>query len=56
MIDARTELESLLPAERERIRFVPDTAFHRALFRLSGLLPRRIAESTVGLLMLLYTQ
>jgi glycosyltransferase involved in cell wall biosynthesis len=52
----RTELESLLPAERERMRFVPDTAFHRGLFRLSGLLPRRIAESTVGLLMLLYTQ
>ncbi len=52
----RTELESLLPAERERMRFVPDTAFHRALFRLSGFLPRRIAESTVGLLMLMYTQ
>jgi glycosyltransferase involved in cell wall biosynthesis len=52
----RTELESLLPEERERMRFVPDTLFHRALFRLSGLLPRRIAESTVGLLMLMYTQ
>jgi hypothetical protein len=35
--------------ERERMPFVPDTAFHRALFCLSGLLPRRIAESTVGL-------
>lgn len=52
----RAELESLLPEERERMRFVPDTAFHRVLFRLSGLLPRRIAESTVGLLMLMYTQ
>jgi glycosyltransferase involved in cell wall biosynthesis len=52
----RTELESLLPDERERMRFVPDTAFHRVLFRLSGLLPRRVAESTVGLLMLMYTQ
>jgi glycosyltransferase involved in cell wall biosynthesis len=52
----RTELESSLPEERARMRFVPDTAFHRALFRLSGLLPRRIAESTVGLLMLMYTQ
>jgi glycosyltransferase involved in cell wall biosynthesis len=50
------ELESLLPEERERMRFVPDTAFHRVLFRLSGLLPRRVAESTVGLLMLMYTQ
>jgi len=27
----RIELQSLLPAERERMRFVPDTAFHRAL-------------------------
>ncbi len=52
----RTELESLLPEERERMRFVPDTAFHRALFRLSKWLPRRIAESTAGLLMLMYTQ
>lgn len=52
----RAELESLLPEEQERMRFVPDTAFHRVLFRLSGLLPRRVAESTVGLLMLIYTQ
>lgn len=52
----RAELESLLPEEQERTRFVPDTAFHRVLFRLSGLLPRRVAESTVGLLMLMYTQ
>jgi glycosyltransferase involved in cell wall biosynthesis len=52
----RDELESLLPAERARMRFVPDTALHRMLFRLSRLLPRRVAESTVGLAMLLYTQ
>lgn len=52
----RAELELLLPEEQERMRFVPDTVFHRALFRLSGWLPRRIAESTVGLLMLMYTQ
>jgi glycosyltransferase involved in cell wall biosynthesis len=52
----RAELESLLPEERGRMRFVTDTAFHRALFRLSGWLPRRIAESTLGLLMLMYTQ
>jgi glycosyltransferase involved in cell wall biosynthesis len=52
----RAELEALLPEERDRMRFVADTPIHRALFRLSCLLPRRIAESTLGLLMLLYTQ
>jgi glycosyltransferase involved in cell wall biosynthesis len=52
----RAELVALLPAERERMRFVSDTAFHRLLFRLSGLLPRRVAESTLGLVMLMYTQ
>jgi glycosyltransferase involved in cell wall biosynthesis len=52
----RTELEALLPQERDKMRFVSDTAIHRLLFRLSGLLPRRIAESTLGLVMLMYTQ
>ncbi|HEY3988189.1 MAG TPA: glycosyltransferase family 4 protein [Acidobacteriaceae bacterium] len=52
----RGELETLLPNERDRMRFVSDTAIHRLLFRLSGLLPRRIAESTLGLVMLMYTQ
>jgi glycosyltransferase involved in cell wall biosynthesis len=45
-----------MPEQRERMRFVRDTAIHRVLFRLSGLLPRRIAESTLGLIMLMYTQ
>jgi glycosyltransferase involved in cell wall biosynthesis len=52
----RAELEALMPEQRERMRFVKDTSIHRVLFRLSGLLPRRIAESTVGLIMLMYTQ
>jgi glycosyltransferase involved in cell wall biosynthesis len=52
----RGELEALLPEERDRMRFVADTAIHRVLFRLSGFLPRRVAESTLGLLMLMYTQ
>jgi glycosyltransferase involved in cell wall biosynthesis len=38
------------------MRFVSDSAIHRLLFRLSGFLPRRIAESTLGLVMLMYTQ
>jgi glycosyltransferase involved in cell wall biosynthesis len=52
----RVELEALLPEERDRMFFVSDTALHRLLFRLSSSLPRRIAESTLGLLMLMYTQ
>jgi glycosyltransferase involved in cell wall biosynthesis len=52
----RAELEALMPDQRERMRFVRDTSIHRVLFRLSGMLPRRIAESTVGLIMLMYTQ
>jgi len=52
----RAELEALLPEERDRMRFVADRAIHRVLFRLSGFLPRRVAESTLGLLMLMYTQ
>jgi glycosyltransferase involved in cell wall biosynthesis len=52
----RAELEALLPEERDRMRFVADTAIHRVLFPLSGFLPRRVAESTLGLLMLMYTQ
>jgi glycosyltransferase involved in cell wall biosynthesis len=52
----RAELEALLPDEIDRMRFVSDSAIHRLLFRLSGFLPRRIAESTLGLVMLMYTQ
>jgi hypothetical protein len=42
--------------ERDRMGFVPDTAFHRVLYRFSGFLPHRIAESTPRRLMLMYTQ
>ena len=52
----RAELEVLLPEERERMHFVPDTRLHRFLFRVSGWLPRRIAEATLGLAMLMSTQ
>lgn len=52
----RDELEALLPGERDRMRFVADTAYHRLLFRLSHFLPRRIAESTIGLAILMFTQ
>ena len=45
-----------LPGERDRLRFIPDAWFHKLLFRLSGFLPRRIGEATLGLLSQLATQ
>lgn len=52
----RSELEAAFPGERERLRFIPDAWFHKLLFRLSGFLPRRIGEATLGLLSQLTTQ
>ncbi len=52
----RGELQELLPGERDRMYFVPDTRFHKLAFRMSKLLPRRIAESAIGVPMLLSTQ
>lgn len=52
----REELETLFPAEKERIRFIPDTWIHRTLMRVSVGMPRRIAGATAGLLSLLSTQ
>lgn len=55
---ARTqaELEALLPEERDRMFFVPDTWLHRWLFQCGQLLPRRIGEATTGQISHLYTQ
>ena len=52
----REELEAALPDERDRMRFIPDAWFHKLLFRLSGFLPRRISEASLGLLSQLATQ
>jgi glycosyltransferase involved in cell wall biosynthesis len=52
----RAELEAAFPAERERILYIEDAWFHKVLFRLSRFLPRRISESTLGLLSQLITQ
>jgi len=52
----REELEAALPNERDRMRFIPDAWFHKLLFRLSGFLPRRISEASLGLLSQLATQ
>jgi glycosyltransferase involved in cell wall biosynthesis len=52
----REELETLFPADRDRIRFIEDAWFHRLLFALGRFLPRRVSESTVELLNQLLTQ
>lgn len=52
----RAELQSLFPEEGSRILYVPDMALQKLFYRLSLLLPRRIAESTFGLANQLLTQ
>jgi len=52
----RAEVEAEFPGERDRLRFIPDAWFHKLLFRLSQLLPRRIGEASLGLLSQLTTQ
>ena len=52
----RGELEALLPDEKHRMLFTPDTRLHRWLYHLSTLLPRRVAEASIGLLSHLLTQ
>jgi glycosyltransferase involved in cell wall biosynthesis len=58
VVHARTrdELEAAFPSDRNRLRFIEDAWFHRLLFRIGRLLPRRIGESTIGLLSILITQ
>lgn len=52
----RPEIEELFPQASDRLRFVPDTAAHKLIFRLSKYLPRRVAEASLGLLNQLLTQ
>jgi glycosyltransferase involved in cell wall biosynthesis len=52
----RPELEASLPEYRHRIVYSPDSWLHRFLSYLIGLSPRRLAESTLGLLSFLLTQ
>jgi glycosyltransferase involved in cell wall biosynthesis len=58
VVHARTrpELEALFPDDTDRLRFIEDAWFHKLLLRLSGLLSRRVATATVGLLSQLITQ
>jgi glycosyltransferase involved in cell wall biosynthesis len=52
----RSELVQKFPADLDRISFVEDTILHKAFFRLGACLPRRLAESTTGLLIQIATQ
>jgi glycosyltransferase involved in cell wall biosynthesis len=52
----REELLAAFPDDQDRLRFIPDAWFHRLLCRLSNFLPRRISQSTTGLISLLTTQ
>jgi glycosyltransferase involved in cell wall biosynthesis len=52
----RSEVEALFPEAIDRILFVPDLWIQKLIFYLSGYLPRRVSESTLGLLNQLITQ
>ena len=52
----RPELESSLPEYRHRILYTPDLWVHRLISQIMTILPRRIAESSIGLMSLLLTQ
>jgi glycosyltransferase involved in cell wall biosynthesis len=52
----RPELEASLPEYRDRILYTPDLWLHRVMSQVMTVLPRRIAESSIGLLSVLLTQ
>jgi glycosyltransferase involved in cell wall biosynthesis len=52
----RAELEALFPAEQDRIHYIPDKWYHKLIWRLSRLVPRRVSEATFGTLMVLINQ
>jgi glycosyltransferase involved in cell wall biosynthesis len=52
----REELQALFPDNAGRIRFIPDKWFHKLIWRLNAFLPRRVAEATLGTLMVLVNQ
>jgi glycosyltransferase involved in cell wall biosynthesis len=58
VVHARTrdELMELFPNDQSRIRYVSDLWIHKIVFRLSTYLPRRVSESTLGLLNQAITQ
>jgi glycosyltransferase involved in cell wall biosynthesis len=58
VVHSRTseELLAAFPDDQDRLRFIPDSWLHRLLCQASIFLPRRIAQSTTGLITQLMTQ
>lgn len=58
VVHSRTqdEVAELFPQDLDRILFVPDLWIQKLLFTLSGYLPRRLSEATLGLCNQLITQ
>jgi glycosyltransferase involved in cell wall biosynthesis len=52
----RAEVVELLPNEQDRIFYLSDRWYHKLLWRLSLLLPRRIAGATLGTAIVLINQ
>jgi glycosyltransferase involved in cell wall biosynthesis len=52
----RPELETLFPQDQDRIQYIPDKWYHKLIWQLSRPLPRRVAEATLGTLMVLINQ
>jgi glycosyltransferase involved in cell wall biosynthesis len=52
----REELDALSPGDDGHIQFITDRWFHRLIWRLSSLFPRRVADATFGTLMVLVNQ
>jgi glycosyltransferase involved in cell wall biosynthesis len=52
----RAEVEAIFPDDSARIQFIPDRWFHRLIWRLNAYLPRRVAEATLGTVMVLVNQ
>src|SRR6202011_916813 len=50
------ELTQQFPNDLDRLYFVDDIALHKALYKLGGFLPRRLADATTGLMIHLTTQ
>jgi glycosyltransferase involved in cell wall biosynthesis len=52
----KSEVLELFPQDIDRILFVPDLWIQKLLFSLSGYLPRRLSEATLGLFNQIITQ
>jgi glycosyltransferase involved in cell wall biosynthesis len=49
-------LEALFPDDEGRIQFIPDKWYHKLIWSLNKYLPRRVADATLGTVMVLINQ